>query len=118
MPVRRKHEAITRTTHLTHAYSLPLLPLPSPVSTSAFLKVLERFKRDYIPHILGFKFRQYTTWGDQAGEKEEKRPTPPSLYMLAALLLSSGLMDFSLFVNHLKPDLKVLLERQVRFLEA
>ncbi|GLE06165.1 hypothetical protein PINS_up015376 [Pythium insidiosum] len=68
-----------------------------------YLELLELFKRDSIPHVLGFKFQFYKR--DDAAVTDDGRPraTPRSLYRLAATLVEKKIIDVDALLPHLAP---------------
>ncbi|CAI5743498.1 unnamed protein product [Peronospora destructor] len=64
-----------------------------------FAQLLEIFKRDSLPHILGFKFQFYK----RDPPAIEGVTTPRSLYRLAATLLNKGLLELDALLPHLSP---------------
>ncbi|KAJ0409527.1 hypothetical protein ATCC90586_009067 [Pythium insidiosum] len=69
-----------------------------------YLELLELFKRDSIPHVLGFKFQFYKR--DDAAVADDGRPraTPRSLYRLAATLVEKRVIDVDALLPHLAPS--------------
>jgi len=64
---------------------------------SAFLRLIEVFKKDFLPHIVGFKFQQY-------GRKDTDMLPPDSLYRLSAELIKSGYLTLDTLYPHLYPE--------------
>ncbi|CAI5718939.1 unnamed protein product [Hyaloperonospora brassicae] len=65
-----------------------------------FTHLLEIFKRDSLPHVMGFKFQFYK----RDPPAVEGATTPRSLYRLAATLLNKGLLDLDALLPHLSPS--------------
>ncbi|RMX63474.1 hypothetical protein DD238_004333 [Peronospora effusa] len=65
-----------------------------------FAQLLEIFKRDSLPHIIGFKFQFYK----RDPPAIEGVTTPRSLYRLAATLLKKGLLELDALLPHLSPS--------------
>ncbi|GMF21615.1 unnamed protein product [Phytophthora lilii] len=65
-----------------------------------FAQLLELFKRESLPHIMGFKFQFYK----RDPPAVEGITTPRSLYRLAATLLNKGLLDVDALLPHLAPS--------------
>ncbi|TDH74164.1 hypothetical protein CCR75_001126 [Bremia lactucae] len=74
-----------------------------------FLQLLDVFKRESLPHILGFKFQFYK----RDPPAVEGVTTPRSLYRLAALLLSKGVLDLDALLPHLAPTRDAILTASV-----
>ncbi|KAE9045835.1 THO complex subunit 2 [Phytophthora rubi] len=65
-----------------------------------FAQLLEIFKRDSLPHVMGFKFQFYK----RDPPAVEGLTTPRSLYRLAATLLNKGLVELDALLPHLAPS--------------
>ncbi|CAH0479143.1 unnamed protein product [Peronospora belbahrii] len=65
-----------------------------------FAQLFEIFKRDSLPHIIGFKFQFYK----RDPPAVEGVTTPRSLYRLAAMLLNKGLLELDTLLPHLSPS--------------
>ncbi|KAG6622161.1 THO complex subunit 2 [Phytophthora cinnamomi] len=65
-----------------------------------FAQLLEIFKRESLPHIMGFKFQFYK----RDPPAVEGVTTPRSLYRLAATLLNKGLIKLDALLPHLAPS--------------
>ncbi|TMW59488.1 hypothetical protein Poli38472_004557 [Pythium oligandrum] len=64
----------------------------------AYAELLELFKRESIPHVLGFKFQFYKR------DASEGLKTPHSLYRLAATLVEKKTLDVESLMPHLAPS--------------
>lgn len=65
-----------------------------------FAQLLEIFKRESLPHVMGFKFQFYK----RDPPAVEGVTTPRSLYRLAATLLNKGLIELDALLPHLAPS--------------
>ncbi|KAG7395941.1 THO complex subunit 2 [Phytophthora boehmeriae] len=65
-----------------------------------FAQLLGNFKRDSLPHIMGFKFQFYK----REPPVVEDITTPRSLYRLAATLLNKKLLELETLMPHLAPS--------------
>ncbi|GMF14835.1 unnamed protein product [Phytophthora fragariaefolia] len=65
-----------------------------------FAQLLDIFKRDSLPHIMGFKFQFYK----RDPPAVEGATTPRSMYRLAATLLNKGLIKLDALLPHLSPS--------------
>lgn len=65
-----------------------------------FVELLGSFKRESLPHVLGFKFQFYMRSAADGGEQPK---TPRSLYRLAATLIDKKLLDLDALFPHLAP---------------
>lgn len=65
-----------------------------------FVELLGSFKRESLPHVLGFKFQFYMRSADGGTEQPK---TPRSLYRLAATLIDKKLLDLDALFPHLAP---------------
>ena len=74
-----------------------------------FAQLLEIFKRDSLPHIMGFKFQFYK----RDPPAVEGVTTPRSLYRLAATLLNKGLLDLDALLPHLSPSRAEIIKASV-----
>lgn len=75
-------------------------------SNDCFAQLLHIFKRESLPHIIGFKFQFYKReLPEMIGVT-----TPRSLYRLAAILLSKGLLDLDALLPHLAPSRDAILK--------
>ena len=63
------------------------------------LGIITDLKRDSLPHLLGFKYANYAA----SGAGGSIGPTPPTLHLTTALLISHGLVDPAQVVKHLAP---------------
>lgn len=71
-----------------------------------FAQLLDIFKRESLPHVMGFKFQFYKRDPPAA----EGVTTPRSLYRLAATLLNKGLLDLEALLPHLAPSRDTILK--------
>ncbi|CEG37686.1 KEKE-like motif-containing transcription regulator (Rlr1)/suppressor of sin4 [Plasmopara halstedii] len=71
-----------------------------------FAQLLDIFKRESLPHIIGFKFQFYK----RELPTEERLTTPRSLYRLAAILLNKRLLDLDDILPHLAPSREAILK--------
>ncbi|KAG1694453.1 hypothetical protein DVH05_021261 [Phytophthora capsici] len=74
-----------------------------------FTELLSIFKRESLPHIMGFKFQFYKRDPPAA----EDLTTPRSLYRLAATLLNKGLLELEALVPHLAPSRQDIVKASV-----
>lgn len=65
-----------------------------------FVDLLGSFKRESLPHVLGFKFQFYMRSAEGGAEQSK---TPRSLYRLAATLIDKKLLDLDALFPHLAP---------------
>lgn len=87
----------------------------------SFLLLLKDFRKSSITHILGFKFTQFKTTDEKPGESSPSspfsfhNPTPQTLYALAALLLTVGLISLDELLPYFSPsfqDFKVIINEK------
>ncbi|KAG3194289.1 THO complex subunit 2 [Phytophthora cactorum] len=71
-----------------------------------FAQLLDIFKRESLPHIMGFKFQFYK----RDPPAVEGVTTPRSLYRLAATLLNKGLLELDALLPHLAPSRDAILK--------
>ena len=89
---------------------------------ASFLTLLKKFRRSSIVHILGFKFVHYHDLGKKdeiedskvakdlsdSGQQEASplpaTPTPKSLYLLAATLLTASMLELENLLPYLAPN--------------
>ncbi|KAH7461447.1 THO complex subunit 2 [Phytophthora ramorum] len=74
-----------------------------------FAPLLDIFKRECLPHILGFKFQFYK----RDPPAVEGVTTPRSLYRLAATLLNKGLLELDTLLPHLAPSRDAIVKASV-----
>ena len=73
------------------------VPFHQKLGNACYLDLVDLFRSDHLPHVLGFRFQSAT---------EAQRPTPSSLYRLAATLIASGRLTVEALAPHLAPSLK------------
>ncbi|ETL47325.1 hypothetical protein L916_02942 [Phytophthora nicotianae] len=71
-----------------------------------FAQLLDIFKRESLPHIMGFKFQFYK----RDPPAVEGVTTPRSLYRLAATLLNKRLLELDALLPHLAPSRDTILK--------
>ncbi|KAF4324850.1 hypothetical protein JM18_005307 [Phytophthora kernoviae] len=74
-----------------------------------FAQLLGSFKRDSLPHIMGFKFQFYK----RDPPAVEGITTPRSLYRLAATLLNKNLLELETLMPHLAPSREEIVKAAV-----
>eukprot|EP00899_Mesostigma_viride_P021065 jgi/Mesvir1/28960/Mv17737-RA.1 len=88
------------------------------LSATRFLELIKIFKQSALPHIVGFKFQFFAGKTGEKGKEEGSgaaptpaglvpvtpKPTPVSLYRLAACLIKAGVLDVDELYPHLSPS--------------
>ncbi|KAL3665048.1 hypothetical protein V7S43_009683 [Phytophthora oleae] len=74
-----------------------------------FAELLSIFKRESLPHIMGFKFQFYK----RDPPAVDGLTTPRSLYRLAATLLNKGLLELDALLPHLAPSREDIVKASV-----
>ncbi|KAI9909409.1 hypothetical protein PsorP6_014730 [Peronosclerospora sorghi] len=75
-----------------------------------FAQLLGIFKRESLPHIIGFKFQFY-----KREPAATELTTPRSLYRLAATLLNKGLLELEALLPHLAPSRSEIVKNYVEY---
>uniref|UniRef100_A0A7S2R5A3 THO complex subunit 2 n=1 Tax=Rhizochromulina marina TaxID=1034831 RepID=A0A7S2R5A3_9STRA len=95
--------------------SLVLDAFEKDLGNVAFFPVIARFKRAFLPHILGFKLQFFNSPDAASVSGEEVEPgsvssvvTPASLFHLAAALVCHGLVGLREILPYLSPSLEDL----------
>lgn len=94
-------------------------------NNDVYLEILRQFKRDYLPHILGFKIHKYGELSD-CGEGvdlarkspkdilSDKITTPENLYRITAKLIKQDLITLEEIWAHLSPTDELIEEEYLK----